>query len=433
MKSDIKDVKGWKKSIQVEIPEHEVDKQREKVYKKYQRKVQVDGFRKGKVPRQIIERKYGDSLQADLVDELLNIFFKKAVEENDIKPISQGKINDYTFDEHGCFQFKAEVEVEPEIDVQNYTGLKLEKEIEEVTLKEVEDTIELLREQKAHIKPTTNKSAEGNIIEGDIQAIDSSGIPIIGEKYISRSFEIGKPPLGDILQDQLIGLKPGDEKRLDIPIPNAEKSSNIKINFYLFSVKFVYEKTLPELNEKFIKQIGNYTNIDEFKQDIRKKLQERNENEAREKMKYTIRNILIRNNKFELPSSMVERTMDYLWEEHKRKNKNVKESEKDKFKDENNAQVISTLKWNLISDKIIENENLTVSPNELEAKIDEIAKSSREDSKKIVTFYKNPNNKRRLQEALLNEKIMNFIIDNSKVKEVKKKTPKKKSSIITPG
>ncbi|MFO7891106.1 MAG: trigger factor [bacterium] len=433
MKSSIKNIEGWKKSLQVEISEKDVTEQKEKVYKEFKKNVQVDGFRKGKVPKHIVEKKFSDSMQADLADKLLNTYFRKAIDENDIKPISPGKINDFSFNDDGSFQFTAEVEVEPEIEIKNYTGLKLEKEISEVSAKDVEDTVELLREQKAEVKPVEKKAQEGDIIETDIQAVDSSGVPIIGEKYVSRSFEIGKPPLGDMLKDQLIDLKPGDEKRLEIPIPKAEKSGDDQINKYLFKIKSVFEKKLPELNEEFINEIGNYQTIEEFKKDIKKKLKEKKENESREKLKNTIKNILIRNNKFDLPPSMVDRTMDYLWEEQKRNNQNLKESEREKFMKSHRPDVIQTLKWNMISDKITKIENITISSEDLQKKIDEIAAASPEEPNKIKTFYKNPDNKRRLKEAMLNEKIMNFIIDNSKVKEIKKKKSNKKSSIITPG
>jgi len=432
VKNNIKKISEWKKSIQVEISEEEINKQREKVYKKYQKNIQVDGFRKGKVPKHIIEKKYSDSLQTELIDELLNTYFKKAIEENDINPIAPGKISDYTFNDNGTFQFTAEIEVEPEIEIKEYTGLKLEKETSEVTSKEVEDTLELLREQNAELKPVDKNAEEGNIIEGDIQAIDNSGVPIIGEKYLSRSIEIGKPPLGDLCKDQLVGLKPGDEKRLEIPIPQGGKSGEVKINNYLFKVKSVYEKKVPELNEEFIEKIGNYDTIEAFKQDIEKKLQQRKESESRRKLENNIKNAIIRNNKFELPPSMVDRTMDYLWEEQKRNNKNLTEADKEKFMESNRPDVINTLKWNIISDQIAEKENITVTPEDLEEKINEIAESSTEDSKKIKNFYRNPNNKKRLEDAMLHEKIIAFITDNSKVKEIKKKKTKKKSSIITP-
>ena len=433
MRSNLKKVNEWKKSIEVEIPKEEINKQREKVYKKFQKNVKVDGFRKGKVPKHIIERKFSDSMKAELIDELLNSYFKKVVDENDIKPISPGKISDYNFKDDGTFQFTAEIEVEPEIDIKDYIGLKLEKEINEVTPKEVEDTIELLREQNAELKPVEKKAEEGNIIEGDIQAIDTSGVPIIGEKYLSRSIEIGKPPLGDLCKDQLVGLKPGDEKRLEIPIPKEGKSGEVSKNNYLFKVKALYEKKVPEINEEFIKKIGVYDTIDEFKQDIKDKLKQRKESESRRKLENSIRNSIIRNNTFELPPSMVERTMDYLWEEEKNKNQNLTEADKDQFIKTNKPDVINTLKWNIISDKIVEKEDINVSDEDLEEKIEQIAGSSAEESKKVKNFYKNPNNRRRLKDAVLNEEIMDFIIDHSKVKEIKKKKTKKKSSIITPG
>lgn len=433
MKSSIQDIEGWKKSLQVEISKEDVNTQKEKVYKEFQKNVQVDGFRKGRVPKHIVEKKFSDSLQTDLADKLLNTYFRKAIDENDIKPISPGKINNFSFNDDGSFQFTAEVEVEPEIEIKNYTGLKLEKEISEVTSKDVEDTIALLREQKAEVKPVEKTAQVGDIIEVDIQGIDSSGVPIIGEKYISRSFEIGKPPLGDILKDQLVDLKVGDEKRLEVPMPQAEQSGDERKNKYLFKIKSVYEKKLPELNKEFISKIGNYKTIEEFKKDIEDKLHERKESESRKKLIDTIKNSIIRNNNFNLPTSMVDRTIDYLWEEQKRNNKNLGESDWEKFVDTNRSDVIHTLKWNMISDKIKEIENITVSLEDLQKKIDEIAQSSPEEPKKIKNFYKNPENKQRLKEAMLNEGIINFIIDNSKVKEVKKKKSNKKSSIITPG
>ena len=432
MKTVVTDVQSWKKRIEVEVDYQEVRPYLDKAIRKYQKKISLDGFRKGKVPLSIIKKRFGDAIQAEISEELIQIFFKKAVEKEDLAIVAPGSVEDVTFEENLPFRFVVEVEVEPEITVSSYKGFKVEKPYRKVTQDDVKQTIHTLREQKAESKPVDGEAREGHIIEGDIQAVDASGVPIIGRKWENRVFEMGVPPLGDILQDQLMGVVAGEERRFKIP--RTEKDSDgkeqMREDHYSISVHAIKEKILPELDDEFAKSMGEFDTLLALEENVRQRLEAQQEDQAEKILKNRIADEIIKRNDFELPPIMVENGLNRLWEDYKKR----PESKMDEkhFRDENRPAIVWNLKWHLIWRKIAELEEIAVTDSEVNDEIEKMATAPSQDEKKIRAWFRDQERRKRLKENLLEDKLMDFLKENVKIKEViLKDSRQKKSSIIT--
>ncbi len=431
MRVEITEIGSCKKKMEVEVSYSEVKPYIEKKIADYRSRIAIDGFRKGKAPLSIIKKRFGDAINAEVVDELIQIYYQKAVREKKIAVVAPGTIQEVSFEEGKPLKFTAEVDVEPEIEVKDYKGLSFSKEIVRVTDEDVEKSIEILREKKAEIKPVKRGAKRGDIIEGDIQALDGSGVPIIGHKWEDRSFELGKPPLGDIIEDQLLGVVSGEQRRFTIRSKDVdEKGRKIdRDDHYSIRVENVKERILPEAGDKFAKDIGNFESIQELREDIRRNIIRHRQEEAERALRERIADEIIKRNDFELSDSMIENTLNSLVEDYKKYGE--EDFDENKFKEKNRAAVIWNLKWNIIWPRIAENEGISVKEDDIEKEIKKIAESSSQNEKKIRAVLKKPEEMRRLKNRILEDKVFDFIKKNSKIKEIEVDPKKKRVDVVS--
>ncbi len=428
MKTVVTEIGSYKRQVEVEVDAQEVEPYLEKAYQSYQKKIHIDGFRKGKIPLSIIKKRFGEAIQAEVADELVQEFYKRALEEEKLPVVAPGKVQDVSFEAGKPLRFKAEVEVEPDITVAHYKGFKVEKEILKTTPDDVKRTLEILQEQQAERRPVEGVAESGHIIEGDIQALDKTGVPIIGQKWEKSVVELGKPPLGDVIQDQLLGVMAGDEKRFTILQPEPDKEGRMQDREYHYKIKVesVKEKILPELDDAFAKKIGDVPTLKELEENIFQRLKNQRELEAERLLEHRIADDIVKRNDFEVPPSMIENILTSSWEEYqKNPDRNIDEEQ---YRQENKPLIVWNVKWHLIQQKIVEMENLTITEQDVDEEIDKMAKATPKDEKKIRAQMKDAKRRQRLKDHLLERKLMAFLKENVKIKEVVLKKPRQQDS-----
>ncbi len=428
MKSELTRINHWKKLLKVDVPAEEIGPHIEEAYQSYQKKVHLEGFRKGKVPLSIVRKRFGKAIEAEVSEDLVQTFFKKAVEEENLALISPGVIKEVSFAVGEPLQFTAEVAVEPEIEVNNYKGLKLEKEIHKIDKEDVQQTLRMLQEQKAEIRPIEGEAKPGYIIEGDVQALNESRIPIVGHKWEDRAIILGEPPLGDQIQDQLLGVNVGEERQFTVMQPEKGPDGKLKEKKqnFLIQVKAIKEKVLPEISDDFAKDIGEFKTVSELEDALQKQLEIQKERDSEDKLRHQLMNEVIRRNDFELPEPMVKNTLDLLWENYSKQSKEKVDEET--FRKEHLPQTVWNLKWQLIWKKIAEIENIAITDEELDREIEKAAQSNPKESEKIKAHYRNPRHRSRLKLDFLEDRTIRFIRGNSKIKDVHVKKPKRNRS-----
>jgi len=303
LKTVVSELGSYQRRVEIEVPYNEVEPHLEKAFRTYQKKIHLDGFRKGKVPMALIRKKFGEAIQAEVTDDLIQTFFKKAIQEENLAVVSMGSVKEMSFENGKPFTFAVEVEVEPEVDLKNYKGIKVEKEVYKVTKEDLQQTIEAIREQKAELKPMKDGAREGHIVAGDVQALDASGIPIIGKKWENWAVELGKPPVGDQVKDQLAGVKEGDERRFEIAQTEQSNDGQVRnhVDYYSVKVASVQEKILPAWDNEFAKANGDFETITDLEKDIQEKLVQRRDEEGEQKLKNRMAEEIVHRNDFEVP------------------------------------------------------------------------------------------------------------------------------------
>lgn len=431
MKTDIKDVESYKKHVTVQVPPEEVQPYLDKSYRKYQKKIKIDGFRKGKAPLSLIKKRYGQAIQADVTDELVQQFYTQVLNDEAISPVAPGKIIDVKYQEGDALEFTAELECEPEITVKDYKGIKVNKEIVPVTDDDIEAMLKYLQEQNAGREPVEDGAVSGSLVEADIQALDSTGYPVVGQKWDKRIIELGVPPFGKDVEEQLIGVKAGEERRIRIAVPDAgKKEQDNQDQHYALHVHQIYKKVIPNIDDEFAKSLGAYESVEQLKEQLRTNLQAQRESDSEKVVRQSLSQEIVKRNDYTLPPAQIEFTLENMYEDEKKRTQS--EISKDQFLQQHRPMVVWSIKWDRIWHKIAEVESIVISDEAVEEEINRMAQSSPDQEKKIRAQFKSDRAKNRIREHLLEEGVFELLKSEAKIKEVTvKPDKKKKSSIIT--
>ncbi|RNB54359.1 trigger factor [Brevibacillus gelatini] len=301
--------------LTVEVDAAQVDAALDQAFKKVVKKVQVPGFRKGKVPRKMFESRFGvESLYQDALDILLPTAYGQAVRETGIEPVDRPEVDVEQMEKGKNLIFKATVTVKPEVKLGEYKGLEVEEKDFTVTDESVD--AELKRMQERHAELVTVE--EGTAQNGDIVVIDfegfQDGVAFEGGKAEDYSLELGSGTFIAGFEEQLVGLAIGEEKEINVTFPEEYHSPNLAGKEAVFKVKLnsLKRKNLPALDDEFAKDVSEFDTLEELKADTKKKLEEK---AAQEKEQYVREQLVLKaaeNAEIDLPAVMVEHELDQM-------------------------------------------------------------------------------------------------------------------------
>lgn len=294
----------------------EVDTALAEAYKRVVNKVNLPGFRKGHIPRSVLEAHFGkEVLQEDALDILVTKGYFQGVEEHQLEPIDQPNLEiDKPIAENQEFIFKAKVQVLPEVQLGEYKGLKVEKPEVQVGDEQVAAQLKALQERHAELVLSDKQVLEN----GDFAIIDFEGYvegkAFPGGAAQSYTLEIGSQSFIPGFEEQLIGIKVGEEKEIKVTFPADYHSKDLagKESIFKVTLKEIKVKEIPEIDEEFAKSIGNFENVSQLKADLLEKLTHAAEHESESKFSQAVIDKAVENAKVEIPEVMVEREIEDL-------------------------------------------------------------------------------------------------------------------------
>lgn len=428
MDVQVQDISSIRKQLTFSIPAEQVEAEIASAYKKLAKTAKIKGFRKGKVPRNVLERNYEPEMKEQVAGQLVNNTYFKALIEHKIPAISSPDITESGEVTTGKpFTYVAEVEIKPEIEVKDYTGLKLMKEKFVADQKIVDGKLEEMRASRSEMVTSKRKIAR----EGDFAFIDFEGsvdgVPFDGGKGTDHSLELGSGSFIPGFEEQVVGMKREQEKEVKVTFPENYGSENLAGKPAVFKVllKDIKEKSLPKLDKDFAKGFG-MESVDE----IREKLEEsyltqensRVENDLRERLM----NILIENNPCEVPESMVASQLEYMLGNIRSRMQQqgmtmemlgmTEESFGTMYRD----TAVSQVQGSLILEAVARQENIKFEDGDLDVKLEEIATMSNAPLDTVKNYYSNDEAKQGLQSQIVEEKTLTFLLSKSTVKAVPK-------------
>jgi trigger factor len=426
----IEDLSPVKKKLSLEIPWNEVKNELDAVYHDVGKKAKLKGFRPGKIPRKVLETYFKDQAEQETTTNMVNKYYWQTLEDRKIIPISQPEINQEGIKENTNFAFTASFETEPEFEPENYKGIDLEKEEFKITDDDIKKRIDEIRQMFATMEEVKEDRAA---VHGDFVVIDFEG-SLNGESFNelkaeSHFLEIGLGKFVPGFEEQLIGAKKEEKREIKVTFPadyHESKLAGQEVVFNVF-VKSIRAKKLPDNDDSFIKNFEKYNTFEEFENDVRASLEEKNQQMAKVNFHNTIMEKLIKENDFEVPPSLVERQIYYMMADNQRRmiSAGIDEEQAmefslkmhDKFKDD--AEKI--VKSFLLLKKIAEKESLLVEENDIEKYLQDLAVQHKRDYESIKKMYDDEERKDNLKIELMQKKAFDFIEFNANIKTVEKK------------
>jgi len=411
---------NFEKVVEVDVPEAELAPHFDSIYKKYQKNVKLQGFRKGKVPLSLIKKLYGDAMKGEAIEEVVQSVLREVRDQENLRLVAPAKLEDINYDPEKGLHFKAVCEVAPDIELKNYRGLSVEREVYEVDDQDVSDALNDVREQMAVMQPVETAAEDGHFVLADLQQVDATGLPIIGKKFKDRYFQIVTNNSNNKdFTEQLIGAKPGDKRRIELDSNDNSNSPNKenKKDYFEVRIKEIKSKQVPELDDGLAKDTGKFESLDELKTDLRSKLTKQVQVNARSRLRRSIIDEVLKKNSFDLPESMINNYLDVFVENAKKESKEPFDEEE--LRNHYRPTAVWNLKWELVKDKLREAENLSVSDEDKDVFISRLAEERDIEEKQVRKSLKDKRAQRQFEEDVIEDKVLNYLEVNAKIKDKK--------------
>ncbi len=383
----VKEVKNLENStveLNVEVKGEEFKAAVDAAFKKNLSKMTVPGFRKGKAPRKIVEKLYGEGIFfEDAVNELYPKAYEEAVKEADLKVVARPEIEITAVDAEG-FSFKAIVAVKPEVTVKEYKGLKATKTVYSVTEAEVKAELERLQKQNERTITVEREAKEGDTVNIDFDG-SVDGVHFDGGKGEKYDLVLGSGSFIPGFEEQLVGKKAGEEVDVNVTFPEDYHAEDLKGKAAVFACKVneVKETEVPELDDEFAKDVSQFDTLADLKKDIRKKIKGQKESQSANELDNALIDALLEQTEMDVPAAMVEEKVNNMVAEFEQRlagsGLNLQTymqytgMDMENFRKGFEADALKQIKVRLALEKVVELEGVVVSDEEIEKEYKDIA------------------------------------------------------------
>jgi trigger factor len=435
--ADSKNKDGVKREISVEVPADEVTRETEAIILKYQKVARLPGFRKGHVPASMIRHRFAEDLKSDVVEALVPRYFRKEAEKLGMIPVSQPRVTELHIHDGEPLTFKASFEVMPEIRVEGYKELRAEHPEITVTDEDVEQALASVREQHA-----TFTSVEGRpLADGDFAQASFDGQPKDAAKNGAKDaakhgkagdanpvhmdevlIEIGGKNTVPEFTENLRGVSAGEERSFEVAYAADAQDNRLAGKTFVYTVKVqaIKRKDMPELNDDFAKELGEFTTLDQVRKQIRENMIAEKSHAAEHEAKEKLTAELVRRNDFEVPESLVERQIDLRLERGLRalaaqgmKMEDMKKMDLPRLRVGQREQALQDVKSSLLLDRVAELEKIEVDEEELNREIASLAKQSKQTPEAVRARLTQDGGLDRIRNRIRSEKTLNFLYHQS--------------------
>lgn len=412
-------------TLEITVSAEKLEEGIAKAYIKNAKKFNIPGFRKGKAPRKLIEKYYGEGIfYEDAINEVCPEAYEEAIKEHNLEPVDRPTIEIIEIESGKGIVFKAEVTVKPEVELGQYKGIEVEKKEYNVTDEDVENELEILRNRNARIIDVTDRPVK----RGDIVTIDFKGFiddkEFEGGSAENYKLEIGSGRFIPGFEEQLIGATIGNEVNVDVTFPEDYRSEELagKPALFKVTVKEIKEKELLPLDDEFAKDVSEFDTLEELKADIKRKKLEEAERMAKNEYENDLIKKVVQNAKVDIPEVMIDnqiesmiRDFDYqlrfqgLDLDSYMKYMNISYEEmKQSYKEAAEDRV----KTQLVMEAITKAENIEVTDEELEAEVEKTAKQYNQDVEKFRKSLRERDIEY-IREGLQLQKTIDFLVEHS--------------------
>ena len=394
-------------------------------YNKSKSKINVPGFRKGKAPRKIIEQLYGQEVFfEDAANAIIPDAYAKACIESELDIVSQPKISVTQLEKGKPFVFEAEVAVRPEVELGNYKGVEISKVDTEATDADVEEEIKKVAEQNSRTITVEDRAVK----DGDMTVIDFEGfvdgVAFEGGKGENYPLTIGSHSFIDNFEDQIIGMNIGDEKEINVTFPEDYHAEELKGKPATFkvSVKEIKEKQLPDIDDDFAQDVSDFDTLDEYKADLKNKIAERKEAEAKRQKETEAIEKIVADSKMDIPQAMIDTQVTRMAEDFAQRLQQQGLSLETYFKytgltaekilDDMKPEAVKRIQNSLVLEAVAKAENIQVSDDEFNAELSKMAEMYKMEVDKIKEFM-GESEEKQMRDDIAIQKAVDLIVSSA--------------------
>jgi trigger factor len=409
-----------KQFFEVTVPVNEVESQTEQVIESLKQKVRLPGFRPGKVPGDLIRRRYQDEIRHEVLDKLLPKYFWKRAEDEGLAVVGTPNITEVHFEKGEPLRFKAEFEIAPTFELQEFKGLEVEYQEPEVTDADVDARIGMIREQKAQfVNLDPRPVADGDHAVVSLASLAGVDPPINQDEM---TLQVGADDTLREFNENLLGMSPGDEKEFDVHYPDDYGQPRVAGKTIRFHAKLkgLRRKELPELNDEFAQEVGDYRTVDELREAVRNSLQAERQFFAQEAAKHKLVEKLVEMHEFPVPEAFVESQIEVQVERQLRSmaadgiDPRKIRLDWDKVKASQRERAVKEVKASLVVNRIADAEGIHTTNEEVDREVHRIARQEREPAAAVRKRLEKENGLQRIASRIRTEKTLNFLFEHAR-------------------
>ena len=415
--------------IQVTVEHDQVQQEFNNIYHELSQKVKIPGFRTGRIPTNILEMNLGkEYINHQVAEKLIKETYLEAIDQTNLDPIDVPKIDLVQIDKQKPFIYKMNLEVKPDIEIPKLSDIVVEKKIPKVTEKEINEDLERIRESHGKLREVSDRESK----MGDFLVIDYDTFvddkPIPDGKKEKQMIQLGDK-IPKEFNENLVGLKPEDEKEIKMKVPEEVNDKKVAGKEITYRIKLadIKEKELPPLDDEFAKSSGDYKNLEELKKHINKQLNERAKYQADSEFNENLMEKIAKKCDFVVPGILVdkqvENMMNNLKEDLKNRNMSIEDyykmikADEAKVKKEYRPLAEKQIKKELVLDKIIQDDKITATEEDVNKKIEEIAESTNQKPLKVRAMFEKNKTLDNIKEQIKREKVIEILSKQVKVIE----------------
>jgi trigger factor len=389
----------------------------ERAYKKYAPKVELKGFRKGKVPLEMIKQIYGEAIENDALDDVATETFRSTMIERNIEPLGQPTMTNMDFKRGEHFRFRVKYEVKPTITLKKYKGLSIQKLVHQVTDKDIDAEVHRLRRTNATMLGVTLvRDEEDHVITADVQELADDGMPLVGKKTKDARFSLSDETLATEIKEALKKASVGEEYRVHFEQQHGEHSHK---HFIAIAVKKIEKVELPDFDDSLVKKItqDKVGTKEEFLAKLRNDLDAYWKQQSERRVQDTLVDEIVKSHDFIVPESLVNLYLDSFVDDVRNRSRSrqlPQGFDEARFRNDSKEYATYQAKWALLREQIIENEHLTVTDDEVEQLATSEAAGIGIEKDKLLKYYKSSN---AATDRLLTIKVMKLLRDSADIME----------------
>ena len=400
---------GVERLLQISVPVETVRDAEDKAARRYATRVRLPGFRPGKAPPAMVKKKFADAIRQETLESLVQEAYKEVVEREQLKLASQPHVHDVKFGENEPLTFELHLEVRPEIALSRTQGFRVQRNDRHVTDEQVREQVDQVREQRATWTPVEDRPAPGDMVTVVLATADETGAMPEGKQY---PLVLGAGQAIPGIEELIMEAQPGQtvERPVKWPEDFPDESQRSQTKKVRVTVQDVKRKTLPELDDAFAREVGDFDSIDALRKAVRDDLEANAQRETESEVRQRLLDDIIGANQFDIPPSWVAQLVDAYANAYQ-----IPEGEKERFAGEFRPMAERQVRRDLVIDTVAERESLTATEADLDDRIAETAAKRGADPGQLYASLQKAGRLKELERSITEDKVFKWLLERNTV------------------